>query len=796
MSTTYRRTHLGMRAPGRTVSANAVSSVRAVTAGRSASATSVPDHRRAETSMRVLVRVRGTAPAGESVLVTEGARGEHVTLVQDASPSSSRSRTYAFDRVLSAEADQNMVYTEAIGSVLDDVLLGYHCTIFAYGQTGTGKTHTMEGDLSSFMETYAPDAGVIPRALYRLFHVLESRGNDYAVRMSLVELYNEELRDLLCDEPTSLRMYDDPRGRGVMLQGVEEVPLTSAAHGLALLRRGSERRHVASTLCNHTSSRSHCVFTLTVHVKDTSGARSQGEEMMRIGKMNLVDLAGSESIGRSGAEHRRAREAGAINQSLLTLGRVINALVEGSAHVPYRESRLTRLLQDSLGGRAKTCIIATVSDDRENLDETLSTLDYASRAKSIKNRPEASQRMSRAALLREYVTEMDRLRSDLAATRAQNGIYVSEENWARMEAERALLKKQLDEHQRGADVSASRLHSIQEQLEQNSRVLAKREADAARAESELQTLTQQAERDLASLMERVHSHATRIQQSIESSLASMRSVGDAPAFTQHVVQILQEHLDALHTEHTQSAAAFGTSLQTHARHVAALLETSQSLGRAWHTSLAETESHTEALLQQAQSNSAHAHEHAAHAAQRWTEAQRAVQTDADTLKAALLEAIDTFVHTQDTRMAHHAYEATHAERDAAHAHTSTVPLLEAQKQAMQKARHEHQTALMQMEQAVQHVYDSEPSHQGAWSTYQRHVRDAEQIARESIGLTTQQVAAPTEHYIQASRASTLAAVETVKEVHTALGTLTDRWPLQDCDTNRSVPSITPLKRRV
>ena len=105
---------------------------------------------------------------------------------------------------------------QAIGSVLDDVLLGYHCTIFAYGQTGTGKTHTMEGDLSSFMETYAPDAGVIPRALYRLFHVLESRGSDFAVRMSLVELYNEELRDLLSDEPTSLRMYDDPRGRGIM----------------------------------------------------------------------------------------------------------------------------------------------------------------------------------------------------------------------------------------------------------------------------------------------------------------------------------------------------------------------------------------------------------------------------------------------------------------------------------------------------------------------------------------------------------------------------------------------------
>ena len=746
--------------------------------------------------MRVLVRVRGTAPAGESVLVTEGARGEHVTLVQDASPSSSRSRTYAFDQVLSAEADQNMVYTEAIGSVLDDVLLGYHCTIFAYGQTGTGKTHTMEGDLSSFMETYAPDAGVIPRALYRLFHVLESRGSDFAVRMSLVELYNEELRDLLSDEPTSLRMYDDPRGRGIMLQGVEEVPLTSAAHGLALLRRGSERRHVASTLCNHTSSRSHCVFSLTVHVKDTSGTRSQGEEMMRIGKMNLVDLAGSESIGRSGAEHRRAREAGAINQSLLTLGRVINALVEGSAHVPYRESRLTRLLQDSLGGRAKTCIIATVSDDRENVEETLSTLDYASRAKSIKNRPEASQRMTRAALLREYVAEMDRLRSDLAATRAQNGIYVSQESWAHMEAERALLRKQLDEHQRGADVSASRLHSMQEQLEQNSRVLAKREADAARAESELQTLAQRAQEDLVSLMERVRAHAACIQRSIASSLTSMESVGDAPAFTEHVAQILQQHLDALHTEHTRSAAAFGTSIQTHARHVAELLETSQSLGRAWHTSLTETASRTEAFAQHAQASSAHAHEHAVRAAQRWNEAQRAMQTDADTLKAALVQAIDTFVHTQDTRLAHHASEATHAERDAAHAHASTIPLITAQQQAMQQARHEHQTALMQMEQAVRHVTDSEQSHQQAWSAHQRHVQDAEDTARESVAQATEQVAAPAEQYIQASRASTRTVIQTVKEVHTALGTLTDRWPLQDYDTNRDVPSITPRKRHV
>ena len=135
--------------------------------------------------------------------------------------------------------------------------------------------------------------------------------------------------------------------------------------------------------------------------------------MLRVGKLNLVDLAGSESIGRSGAADKRAREAGIINQSLLTLGRVINALVERSQHVPYRESKLTRLLQDSLGGRTKTCIIATVSPAKVNFDETLSTLDYANKAKSIHNKPQVNQMMTKKALIKEYVEMIERLKGDL-----------------------------------------------------------------------------------------------------------------------------------------------------------------------------------------------------------------------------------------------------------------------------------------------------------------------------------------------------------------------------------------------
>jgi kinesin family protein 11 len=178
-------------------------------------------------------------------------------------------------------------------------------------------------------------------------------------------------------------------------------------------------------------------------VKETSV--SGGEDMMRIGKFNLVDLAGSEAIGRSGATDKRAREAGMINQSLLTLGRVISALVEKGSHIPYRESKLTRLLQDSLGGRTKTCIVATVSPTRSNLEETLSTLDYAIRAKSIRNRPEVNAHLTKAGLLKEYMGDIDRLKGELMAAREKNGIYIPEEQWKEMHDNQAKMKLEFDE---------------------------------------------------------------------------------------------------------------------------------------------------------------------------------------------------------------------------------------------------------------------------------------------------------------------------------------------------------------
>lgn len=316
------------------------------------------------------------------------------------------------------------------------MLSGYNCTIFAYGQTGTGKTYTMSGDMNDTLGMLSDAAGIIPRALHALFNKLELSDAESSVKCSFIELYNEELRDLIsAEENPKLKIYEDNSKRGhagTFVQGMEESHIKSAVEGVKLLQEGSYKRQVAATKCNDLSSRSHTVFTVTVYIKRTA---ENGEDYISAGKLNLVDLAGSENIQRSGAENKRAAEAGLINKSLLTLGRVINALVDRSTHIPYRESKLTRLLQDSLGGRTKTCIIATVSPAKSNLEETISTLDYAFRAKNIRNKPQVNQMINKKTLLREFTTEIEKLKSELIATRQRNGVYLSNENYEEITGE-------------------------------------------------------------------------------------------------------------------------------------------------------------------------------------------------------------------------------------------------------------------------------------------------------------------------------------------------------------------------
>lgn len=305
----------------------------------------------------------------------------------------------------------------------------------------------MSGDMSSTFGMLSDEAGIIPRVLNALFKKLDDEEIENCVRCSYIELYNEELRDLLApDDGPKLKIYDDNSRKNhltTMVQGMEERHIINATDGLKWLQEGSVKRQVAATKCNDLSSRSHSVFTITVHAKRKT---EDGEDYLVTGKLNLVDLAGSENIQRSGAENKRATEAGLINKSLLTLGRVINALVDRSAHIPYRESKLTRLLQDSLGGRTKTCIIATVSPAKSNIEETLSTLEYAFRAKDIRNKPQLNALINKKMLLRDFSSEIERLKSELIATRQRNGVYLSTESYeeitAQNESRRILTEEQ------------------------------------------------------------------------------------------------------------------------------------------------------------------------------------------------------------------------------------------------------------------------------------------------------------------------------------------------------------------
>ncbi|XP_057970666.1 kinesin-like protein KIN-5B [Malania oleifera] len=361
-------------------------------------------------------------------------------------------RVFAFDKVFGPKAQQRSIYDQAVAPIVNEVLEGFNCTVFAYGQTGTGKTYTMEGGGMRGKSGELPaEAGVIPRAVRQIFDTLEAQNADYRMKVTFLELYNEEITDLLAPEDYSRPMEDRQRrpislmedGKGcVIVRGLEEEAVYSANEIYNVLERGAAKRHTADTLLNKRSSRSHSVFSITVYVKE---ATVGDEELIKCGKLNLVDLAGSENISRSGAREGRAREAGEINKSLLTLGRVITALVEHSNHIPYRDSRLTRLLRDSLGGKTKTCIIATISPSVHSLDETLSTLDYAHRAKNIKNKPEANQKMFKAALLKDLYLELEKMKQDVRAAREKNGVYIPLERFAQDEAEKKARNEKIEQ---------------------------------------------------------------------------------------------------------------------------------------------------------------------------------------------------------------------------------------------------------------------------------------------------------------------------------------------------------------
>ncbi|XP_035389038.1 kinesin-like protein KIF11 [Electrophorus electricus] len=497
-------------------------------------------------------------------------------------------KTYTFDMVFGQSAKQIEVYRSVVCPILDEVIMGYNCTIFAYGQTGTGKTFTMEGERTpneEFTWEEDPLAGIIPRTLHQIFEKLTSNGTEFSVKVSLLEIYNEELFDLLSPTPDvteRLQLFDDPRNkRGVIVKGLEDIMVHNKNDVYQILERGAAKRKTASTLMNAYSSRSHSVFSVTIHMKEVT---LDGEELVKIGKLNLVDLAGSENIGRSGAVDKRAREAGNINQSLLTLGRVITALVERRPHVPYRESKLTRILQDSLGGRTKTSIIATVSPASINLEETLSTLDYANRAKNIMNKPEVNQKLTKRTLIKEYTEEIERLKRDLAATRDKHGIYITPENFESMNIKLVSQEEQIAEY-------TERIAAVEDELKRMLELFSDSKQRLDQCTGELQEknqLLEEAHKDLSETRQRLSQEAfitaqlqtrecklySMADQLLSTAEASAADVGGLHAKLQRV-RVVEENNSAAQWSFArrmeQSCSSMQTALQEQStRHVAML----------------------------------------------------------------------------------------------------------------------------------------------------------------------------------------------------------------------------------
>ncbi|SOV73977.1 kinesin-5 [Plasmodium sp. gorilla clade G3] len=473
-------------------------------------------------------------------------------------------KKYNFDYACDKDVDQKTLFNNYIYQIVDEVLEGFNCTLFCYGQTGTGKTYTMEGKILEHLKQYDnnnkkvdlnesinsdmiycyelcenEDTGLIFRVTKRIFDILNRRKEekmghfkvknnlfdekdkeniniinkepysnnfnnnnnnkkilynkvnidksdiynnivikeehhnnlsisenrrdinndivkkciipknpnndiiyqglednknmyDFNIKISYLEIYNEELCDLLSstNENMKLRIYEDSnnKSKGLNVDKLEEKSINSFEEIYYIICSAIKKRRTAETAYNKKSSRSHSIFTITLIIKDIN---SVGESITKIGKLNLVDLAGSENALKSsyGSLKIRQQESCNINQSLLTLGRVINSLIENSSYIPYRDSKLTRLLQDSLGGKTKTFIVATISPSSLCIDETLSTLDYVFRAKNIKNRPEINIKTTKQLKIKDLNNEIEKLRNALNLSREKRGVYLDTEEY-------------------------------------------------------------------------------------------------------------------------------------------------------------------------------------------------------------------------------------------------------------------------------------------------------------------------------------------------------------------------------
>ena len=344
---------------------------------------------------------------------------------------------FNFDRIFPPSSTQQDIYDFGVKGIIDSVLDGYNGTVLAYGQTSSGKTYTMQGEMEEQSKQ-----GIIPRMISHVFkHIYKHEDTDFMIKVSMIEIYQEKIRDLFDVSRVNLNIREDSI-KGIYVDGASERYVGCPNDVLALLEMGSANRAQAATNMNEHSSRSHSIFILTIN------QTNKKEGYSKIGKLYLVDLAGSEKISKTGATGHTLEEAKIINKSLTTLGRVINNLTDGkSTHIPYRESKLTRVLQESLGGNSKTCLIITCSPSIYNESESLSTLRFGERAKKIKNKPKINKEITVAELqklvtqLKENLKKADARISQLENYIRQNGLSVPASDYRKEEDEEEKRKQ-------------------------------------------------------------------------------------------------------------------------------------------------------------------------------------------------------------------------------------------------------------------------------------------------------------------------------------------------------------------
>ncbi|XP_050214448.1 kinesin-like protein KIN-7N [Mercurialis annua] len=398
----------------------------------------------------VAVRVR---PAAAEEEISSGTYwkvedNNHISLRKsDSTPISGVS--YAFDHVFDESSTNAQVYELLTKDIIHAAVDGFNGTVFAYGQTSSGKTFTMNGSEN--------DHGIIHRAVQDIFNRLDMMSDrEFLIRVSYMEIYNEEINDLFAVENQKLQIHESLE-RGIFVAGLREEIVNNAEQVLNLMASGEVNRHFGETNMNARSSRSHTIFRMVIESKgkDTSCFTDYAScDAIRVSVLNLVDLAGSERIAKTGAGGVRLKEGKHINKSLMTLGNVINKLSEGSkqrAHIPYRDSKLTRILQPALGGNAKTSIICTVAPEEVHIEETKGTLQFASRAKRITNCAQVNEILTDAALLKRQKLEIEELRRKLQGSRAEvleHEILNLRNDMLKYELEREKLEMQLEEERK------------------------------------------------------------------------------------------------------------------------------------------------------------------------------------------------------------------------------------------------------------------------------------------------------------------------------------------------------------